>query len=237
MHSLLITGTDTDIGKTIVAAALAKAWRGSGLDVGVLKPFACGSHFDAQLLMAASQCGDPEDLVNPQYFDTPLASNIAAKLEQREVDLDTAANALETLKAKHEWLIVEGLGGALAPITDEVAIADWAAQHDLPALVVSRTDLGMLNHTRMTIEALQSRGVPVIGVVLNRLHGGKMSIAEETNPDNLANLIDVPVWGPVDFVEGITDQIPADEAAKRLPPIPFADEIRDRLTQRKFMSR
>jgi dethiobiotin synthetase len=241
MPSLLITATDTAAGKTVLAAAMAKAWRTAGLDTGVMKPFASGCRRaadgtlvsdDALLLRAASQSSDPMALIAPQCFEAPLAPVAAAPMERREIDIGAADAALAELQRRHEWLVVEGLGGALAPITSEVSVADWAARRSLPALVVARTDLGTLNHTRLTLEALASRGVRVLGVVLNRLHGGAPTLAEQTNPGILARLIDVPIWGPVDFEESIRDGDPPDLIAANLPPLPFADEIRARLVQR-----
>ncbi len=222
MPSLLITGTDTDVGKTIIAAALARAWRNAGHDIGVMKPIACGALADTHLLLAASGASDPENLVTPLFFRDPLAANVAARREGREIDLASANRALTELQRRHTHLIIEGFGGALAPVTDEIAFADWVTTHRLPALVVARTDLGTLNHTLLTLEALAARDIPLVGVVLNRCHGGPVGLAEQTNPDTLARITDVPLWGPVEFVEGVS--------ADCLPPLPFAEEIRARLT-------
>jgi dethiobiotin synthetase len=230
--ALFVTATDTAVGKTIVASALAEAWRGSGRRVGVMKPLACGGDFDTRLLMAASQSQDPIELVTPLQFSAPLAPNVAAPREGRTVELSLADAALEKLRRAHNLLIVEGLGGALAPLTDDVAAIDWAAKHGLPALVVARTDLGTLNHTLLTLEALAARNVPVLGVVLNRSHGGEVGLAEETNPETLRRLIRVPLWGPVPFVSEIVETDPIEDVAKRLPLIPFAAEILAALTQK-----
>ncbi len=229
MLSLLITGTDTAVGKTIVAAALARAWRAAGQDVGVMKPVACGGDFDTRLLIAASQVTDSPDLVTPLAFRAPLAPNVAAPLEGRQVELSRVDAAMARLRERHTHLIIEGLGGALAPLTDEIAVADWAAAHRLPTLVVARTDLGTLSHTRLTLEALAARRLPIAGVVLNRCHGGDAGLAEKTNPQALARLIDVPLWWPVPFIAGILNEAPAEEVVSRLPDLPFAEEILARL--------
>jgi dethiobiotin synthetase len=238
MPSLLITATDTGVGKTIVSAALAKAWRGAGLEVGVMKPFASGctrdaeGHLvarDAEILRAAARSEDPEDLIAPVLFEAPLAPSAAARIEGRDVGLNPAALPLAELRARHEWLIVEGIGGALVPLTDHILFADWAAVAGLPTLVVARTDLGTLSHTLLTLEALVGRGVRIVGVVLNRCHGGDQDFAERTNPETLARTTDVPIWGPVPFHERLGDDIPVEEVISNLPVLDFEGTIRGRL--------
>ncbi|MBN1476054.1 dethiobiotin synthase [Candidatus Sumerlaeota bacterium] len=238
MPSLLITATDTGVGKTIIAAALARAWRGAGLDVGVMKPFASGctrdpeGHLvarDAEILRAAARSGDPEDLIAPVLFEAPLAPSAAARLEGHDVGSNPAARPLAELRARHEWLIVEGIGGALVPLTDHILFADWAAAAGLPVLVVARTDLGTLSHTLLTLEALAGRGVKTVGVVLNRCHGGDPDLAERTNPETLARATDVPIWGPVPFHGGLGDDAPVEEVVSNLPALDFEGAIRERL--------
>jgi dethiobiotin synthetase len=241
LPSLLVTATDTGVGKTLIAAALAKSWRASGLDVGVMKAVASGCgrgpdgslvSRDALILRSAAQSADVPDLICPLAFEAPLAPHVAAEMEGRAVDLRSADRALDELQRRHQWLLVEGLGGALAPLTEEISVADWAARHRLGALVVARADLGTLNHTRLTLEALAARGVTVIGVVLNRLRGGPPSLAEKTNPRALGRLIRVPVWGPVEFIGGVGDNQAVESVVERLPALPFADAVRERLQPR-----
>lgn len=229
MPSLLITGTGTGVGKTIITAALARAWRFLGIDAGVMKPLACGfdpghTPHDTALLRASARVDDPLELVTPLAFEAPLAPSEAARLAGCEVDLVPVDAALDALQRRHTHLLVEGIGGALVPLTDEVAVADWAVRHRLPAAVVARTDLGTLSHTRMTLEVLAARGLCVLGVILNRVHGGPPGLDEQTNPAALRRLLTVPVWGPVDFVEGLGDA-PPEEAVALLPRLAFADEV------------
>lgn len=240
MPSLLITGTDTGVGKTVVAAALARDWRAAGCRVGVMKPFATGCERtetgelisrDTLLLLAAAQVQDPAALAGPVALEAPLAPVAVGALEARPVDLAAADAALAELQRRHETLLIEGIGGALVPLTDQECLADWAARHRLPTLVVAHSGLGTINHTLLTIEALGMRRIPVVGVILNRLRSGPPDLAEQTNPATLRSRLGVPLWGPVQHVDALDDDLPVEAFVERLPPLPFAGEILERLRQ------
>ena len=170
---LFVTGTDTGVGKTLVACALARALRARGVDLGVLKPAETGvgpaGPLDALALREAAGAEDPIDEVCPEAFALPAAPAVAARAEGRKVDLGRIRDAAARLRARHRFLLVEGAGGALVPLASGVHMLDLAGELELPALVVARGALGTINHTLLTLEALEARGLSLAGVVLS--HG------------------------------------------------------------------
>jgi dethiobiotin synthetase len=183
-RGVFVTGTDTGVGKTVIACGLARALRQRGIDVGVMKPCETGvgpaGPLDALALRAAAGVNDPIEVVCPQFFALPAAPSVAAQVEGRVVDLERIRVASKTLAARHDLLLVEGAGGWLVPITPEFAMADLAAELGLPVLVVARASLGTINHTLLTVEAIERRGIPLAGVVVNHA-GGVLSGADARN--------------------------------------------------------
>jgi len=200
MKGLLVTATDTEIGKTTITAALAYALRRRGLRVGVMKPIATGClerngcliSEDAERLMEASASRDPIEWVCPYRFKPAVAPWVAS----RSIDLEKLDAAFHALADRHEWLLVEGIGGLLVPLTREIWVADLARRWGLPLLVVARAGLGTINHTLLTLEAARHRGLKVIGVVLNGLTRHP-SLAEITNPSVIQSLGRVKVMGRI----------------------------------------
>lgn len=157
LSGLFVTGTDTGVGKTFVACALARALRSRGFDVGVMKPYATGSRDDARRLIRAAGVDDPLDLVNPVFFRPPAAPWIAAR--GRRIDHAMVYAAYRRLR-RHEVLLVEGFGGLMSPIAPDLMQRGFG----LPMLIVTRPDLGTLNHTLMTWRLARRP----VGVLINR---------------------------------------------------------------------
>lgn len=170
-RSILVTGTDTGIGKTVVAAGLAAALRRRGVDVGVMKPVASGARRgvsdDAVYLRRTAGVGDPLELVNPLLFKAPLAPSVAAEVEKRRVDLRPVYAAYRELLRRHEGVVLEGVGGLLVPIRPRWTVAHFARKLRLPLLVVVRPKLGTLNHTALTVLAARAFGLRIYGLVVN----------------------------------------------------------------------
>jgi len=190
----MVTGTDTEVGKTVVAAGLARFLRGQGLDVGVMKPVASGAvesaaggreSSDVVALVKAACCSDPVEWVNPYCLAAPVAPALAAELEGVSVDMERIGDCYERLCGRHDLTVVEGAGGALTPVSGKLSVADMAQRLRIPALIVSRAGLGTINHTVMTIECLRSRGVECLGFFLNRFPPTP-DLAERTNADRIA---------------------------------------------------
>jgi dethiobiotin synthetase len=200
-RGIFITATDTEVGKTFVAAGLAKALKALGLDVGVMKPIASGGRKtkdglvsdDARQLAEAADTLDELALVNPVCLEAPLAPLVAARLAGTRVDLGTVWRAYETLAARHEFLVVEGIGGLLVPIDEGATVLELITMFRLPALVVTRPTLGTINHTLLTVRYAREHGVEVIGLVINAVEPVEDSKAVETNPAVLAEWCKAPV--------------------------------------------
>lgn len=177
---LFVTGTDTAVGKTEVAAAVAALLHRQGRRVGVLKPVATGAARvgpdlradDTDRLIAAVGGGIPPGRVTPLVYAEPLAPSLAARRTGRPLVFAEVLGA--TLEALGEWalagvevVVVEGVGGLLCPLADDATVADLALALDYPLVVVARRGLGTLNHTILTVEAARRRGLRVAGLVLN----------------------------------------------------------------------
>jgi dethiobiotin synthetase len=174
-RGLFVTGTDTGVGKTVIACGLARGLRQSGVDVGVMKPCETGvgpkGPEDAAALRAAAGVEDSIEEICPQSFALPAAPSVAAQVESRVVDLERIRVASKALAARHDFLLVEGAGGWLVPIAADFSMADLAAELGYPVLVVARASLGTINHTLLTLESIERRGLPLAGVVVNHAGG------------------------------------------------------------------
>jgi len=181
MPAIFITGTDTGVGKTFVATHLIRALRNRGLDCAGIKPFCCGERTDAERLAAAADHCEPLDTVNPVWFRAPLAPWAASMVEQRQVDLDLAKETIQTVCARRDWVVVEGAGGWLVPVTEHWTLADLVVDWGLPVLVVAADRLGVLNHTLLTVESIVRHQAPLVGTVLNRLTAEESDASRATN--------------------------------------------------------
>ena len=183
-RGLFVTGTDTGVGKTRVAVALAAALRARGLDVGVMKPSETGvgaeGPLDARALQAAAGAPEPLARICPQPFALPAAPAVSAEAEGVRVDRKAIRSAFDAIARAHDLVIVEGAGGLRVPIDDGLDMAGLAAELGLPVLVVARAALGTINHTLLTLEAAEACGLAVAGVVVSHADG-PLSDADERN--------------------------------------------------------
>ncbi|OGG52131.1 MAG: dethiobiotin synthase [Candidatus Handelsmanbacteria bacterium RIFCSPLOWO2_12_FULL_64_10] len=210
MRGVFVTGTDTGVGKTVIAAGIAAGLRARGIGVGVMKPIATGigssirfGRGDADLLRRASGSDDDLGLINPVCLRRPLSPNVAAQIEGVWIDVAGIEQAAHKLSQRHDLLIVEGAGGLLVPIRDDFFMADLALKLDLPLLIVARRGLGTINHTLMTMECAKTRGIGMAGVVYNDAVRTEEGIAERTNPEVIERLSGAPCLGVVPFSEGL----------------------------------
>jgi len=192
-NGVFITGTDTGVGKTLVACGVARLLRDWGVRAAVMKPIATGSRADAKKLIEASGSAEDLELVNPLFFRAPLAPLVAASFEKREVDLETVYRAYWRLHKKYDVLVVEGIGGVKVPLGESTFVTDLIQALRLPALVVARASLGTLNHTLLTLDALDAAKIPAMGVLLNGNTG--RTPAEQTNLDSLRESTVVDILG------------------------------------------
>jgi dethiobiotin synthetase len=204
-----VTGTDTGIGKTLVAAGLAAWCRQQGIDVGVMKPAASGSHADGRRLIRAAGVSDPLSLVTPVFYREPLAPYTASVRARRPARWSSMLSAFRELGRRHQMLIVEGAGGLLVPLARRRTVADLVEDMGLPVVIIARAGLGTLNHTLLTVEHLLRRGQRVHGVILNDAeppsHSPGARAAARTNPDVLRAFMPVPVLGMLPHCRELAD--------------------------------
>ncbi len=197
--ALYVAGTDTGVGKTAVACALAGAMRDRGVRVGVFKPVETGCDdprrpADTLALVEASGCRAPLDAVCPYRFREPLAPAVAAARAGTAIDPALLEESLRLLRESHDLVLCEGAGGLLVPLAEGVLAVDWVAGLGLPVLLVGRLGLGTLNHTLLSARCLRDRGVPLVGTVLSATVPPSTP-AEETNPSVLASFPEARLLG------------------------------------------
>ena len=198
-HGIFVTGTGTEIGKTVIAGGLAASLKQSGMNVGVMKPIATGDTADAQFLKYAAQVDDELSVINPIYLRQPLAPSVAARIENREIDLSSIETAFAALQERYDFVIVEGVGGIAVPIRDDFLVVHLIDMLELPILIVAQAGLGTLNHTLLTVAFAQQFNLQVVGIVLNGLSSETAGIAEATNPVEIEKLTGIPVIGTVPY--------------------------------------
>ena len=191
-QGIFITGTGTEIGKTVIAGGLAAALKQAGTDVGVMKPISTGDTADARFLKHAAQVDDELSLINPIYLRHPLAPSVAARIEDREIDLSDVETAFAELQARYDFVIVEGVGGIAVPIRDDFLVVQLIQQLALPILIVAAVGLGTLNHTLLTVRFAQQFNIQLAGIVLNGLRSESAGLAEATNPVEIEKIDGYP---------------------------------------------
>jgi dethiobiotin synthetase len=202
-RGLLVTGTDTGVGKTLVCTAIARLLRRQGKCVRVCKPVATGAaaqagHWRADDTVRLAEAAAETDLdaVTPWAFPAPAAPPVAARDQGMSLRLDDLVRAVNRRRQPGAFLLVEGVGGLLCPLTERETVADLARRLALPLVVVARRSLGTLNHTLLTLAAARHAGLAVAGVVVNET-APPAGLADETNVAELQKRIDVPVLAVV----------------------------------------
>jgi dethiobiotin synthetase len=193
--SLFITGTDTGVGKTYIAARLLHLLRASGVSCAGMKPICCGDRRDAELLLAASSNRLTIDDVNPVWLKTPAAPFVGSLMEKVDIGINHILTAFHSLQNRVEHVIVEGTGGWMVPIHRNYFVSDLAVAMQLPVLAVAYNRLGCINHAVLTVQSILGRGLRCVGLVLNNAQatGDTGDIASLTNADMLKQILDVPV--------------------------------------------
>lgn len=198
---IFITGTDTGVGKTIVSATLARLLRLRGVNVGVMKPATSGCREengqlvsdDALLLCHAAGVTCNSDTA-PYLLKEPLAPAEAAKIDGIRIDFDHIHNCYDRIAAKHDFVIIEGAGGLMVPLSGFRTVADLALESELPLLVVARPNLGTINHTALTCLVAKQMGIKLAGVLINNFPD-KPGLAEESAAGYISALCPAPLLG------------------------------------------
>jgi len=205
LQSLFITGTDTDVGKTYITAGLAASFYEMGIDIGVMKPFAAGTaqkkgfkSEDVKILSDAAHVDDPENLINPQFFPIPASPYTAWKKLKTKPKISTILSSFKKLSKLHDTMLVEGMGGVMTPILKDYFITDLIKQMKIPTIIVTRTKVGTVNHTLMTVMMCKKYKIPIKGIIINNFDDG-YPVNQLTK--DLENLTGVKVLGSIPFIK------------------------------------
>lgn len=202
--SFFVTGTDTEVGKTLVSGAFILKLREAGLKAVGFKPVAAGTYLDSsdqrlnedlETLRIASGLSPHEQSLCPYVLDEAVAPHLAAKKNEVPLDATIILDALHALTQKFDAAVVEGAGGFLVPLNDDEDLGDLAQAMDLPVILVVGMRLGCINHALLTCEAIQSRQLTIAGWVANSL-SNEMPLLEE-NIQTLKDRIFAPFLGAI----------------------------------------
>ncbi len=207
-QGIFITGTDTDVGKTLVTGLLAQCLLKQARSVITQKWVQSGcvgfpEDIDTHLsLMGRTReyIVDYQDAVCPYIFALPASAHLAAEAESRSIDLAVIKQAYEQLESRFDTVLVEGMGGALVPYSRKALLLDLVDELDLPVLVVAKNQLGAINHTLLTVEALQSRGITISGIIFNGPEHEPDAISQD-NPQIIQDLTDLRILGTLPWTQ------------------------------------
>lgn len=215
LQGILITGTDTGCGKTVVAAGIVATLRRLGFSVGVMKPVQSGFpsrpdtrlNGDALFLAQSAGLGNPgpdtSRLICPYSFTEPIAPMLAVGKKNKTVQLKVIKTAYKLLVERHDFMIVEGAGGLLSPLSPSLNTLKLAIHLKLPILIVVSNRLGAVNHALLTEFRARSAGATVLGVIFNIPSAGQTGRVEKTNPDLFKRFSNIPIWGSIPHIPGL----------------------------------
>ncbi|WP_202076495.1 dethiobiotin synthase [Caldalkalibacillus salinus] len=199
MKGLFVTGTDTDVGKTMITSGIAAVLKEKQVDIGVYKPLLSGisrehPESDTRLLKEGSHTPLSYEDITPFEFKEPLAPYVAGKLEGKTISLKDVLHHWNQIKEKHQYFLVEGAGGISVPLGPDFLVSDLITALELPTIIVTRANLGTINHTFLTVKYAQSVGIKIVGIIINGKYSD-LDLAEQTNPDVIEAQCGVPILG------------------------------------------
>ena len=213
---LFVTGTDTGVGKTLIAGAIARILTSKGLKVGVFKPIATGCKrtwdglvgSDSWFLASCANSNLSLSTITPIGYRTPAAPIVSAAREDRPIDFDRIAAAYKDICQNSNIVIVEGIGGVRVPLTEEFDLLDLAVEFALPAVIVARPNLGTINHTLMTIDCVRAAELKIAGIIVNGYNAVESTVAEDTAAETIAKCSSADVLAVVPFDETVRIEKP-----------------------------
>ena len=221
MKSLFVTGTDTDIGKTCISAGIALALKNSGVNVGVMKPFMCGTKQktdflfdDVTMLTNAASVIDPRELINPFFSPISASPYTAAKNSGTKINIKHVLDSYEKLSEIHDVMLIEGIGGIMTPILRDFSVIDLIKNLHTNTLIITSSKIGTVNHTVMTCKLCKNLGIPVKGLIINNFQSEGYPIPQLER--DLNDLTDLPILCSLphvnnfnldDFSQMISDRI------------------------------
>lgn len=213
-RGIFITGTDTGVGKTFAAAAIARTLKNRGIKVGIMKPVTSGCtecdgrlvSDDAELLAWGAGIATVTPDMAPYLLHKPLAPSEAASADGVRISFPTIKDAYHRLCQQYDFIIVEGAGGLMVPLAGGLLVADLISALQLPALVVTRPNLGTINHTLLTTFGAKQMGITVSGVIINN-YPEQPDEAEAYAPHLLGSLAGAPILGVFPKVSAAIPQL------------------------------
>tara|TARA_R110001583_G_scaffold112917_2_gene263064 strand:- start:16232 stop:16942 length:711 start_codon:yes stop_codon:yes gene_type:complete len=205
-----VTGTDTDVGKTVCCNALLQAAKAQGKSTLAYKPIAAGCeqtedglrNEDALILQNSSSIKVDYDFVNPISFIDPIAPHIAADIENKPIEIQKITKGLHALQVQNaDILIVEGAGGWSLPINNEQLLSEWVVEQQLPVILVVGMKLGCLNHALLTYQSIVNSGLKVAGWIANQVQSDMAFY--EYNIAFLKQKIDAPMIAEIPYLKDL----------------------------------
>jgi len=211
MTGLFITGTDTGTGKTVVSAAILSILRACGVDAVPMKPSQSGCisrkgalvATDLEFCLRAAGLDPVEDekrAMCPYRFKPACSPHLAAELAGRRISIETIDRKYRKLARVHDFVVVEGAGGVLVPISQDRTMLDVMKALAIPIVLVARPGLGTINHTLLSLGELKRAGLNVLGIVFNQTYPGRPGYIEKSNAETIMKLGGVPVIGHIPYV-------------------------------------
>ncbi len=203
--AIFITGTDTAVGKTVAVFCLGVLLKAQGFNLGVMKPVQCAGE-DAQFLKKALALQDELKEINPFYAPEPLSPHLAFRRAKIKFNKKRVQDGLKKLRARYDIVLVEGAGGLMVPLTDGYYNADLIADLKAEVIIIARPGLGTINHTLLTINEAQRRGLTVKGIIFCQAKPGRKSLPERTNPQEIKKLSGVKVLGVIPYLKPLNQK-------------------------------
>jgi len=223
MKGIFITGTDTDIGKTIVTAGILRALRGEGLDVVPAKPIQSGAvrsdvklqSQDLALCLKAAKLNPAADeltLMSRYLFEPACSPHLAARMAGEQIEIPTIRRDLEMLASGHQGLVVEGAGGVIVPINEQQTMLDLMVALALPVVLVARGSLGTINHSLLSLQTLKNAGLDVLGIVFCDAIPCADDFIRRDNPKTIAQFGKTDILGDIPHCPALAAEDISDNA-------------------------
>jgi len=206
-QGVFITGTDTGVGKTLIAGGLAACYRKGGVRVGVMKPVESGCRRledglhpdDAIFLKKMAASDDALDDIVPYRLEQPLTPSVATALAGVTIELEVINRSYRRIAGRNDLVLVEGAGGLLAPIFQHLTGVDLIRRLGIPLIIVARNALGTINHTLLTADLARRSGLDVLGIIINQCSPFP-DLSAETNPGIIAEMSGLPLLGVMPYL-------------------------------------